>query len=72
MISIGKVTAVEQAARYLMEAVAEAHLDYYAARGEAPGRWAGRGAAALGLSGEVTRDALESVLSGRDPQSSRA
>jgi len=72
VISIGKVTGVEQAARYLMEAVAEAHLDYYAARGEAPGRWAGRGATALELSGEVTRDTLESVLSGRDPRSGTA
>ena len=34
---------------------------------EAPGRWLGRGAAALDLSGEVHGDALDAVLRGDDP-----
>lgn len=35
---------------------------------EAAGRWAGSAAAALGLSGEVTRDPLTTVLQGRHPE----
>ena len=38
-----------------------------AAPGEVPGVWSGRQAAGLGLSGRVEVDALESLLSGRDP-----
>ena len=38
-----------------------------AAPGEVPGLWSGRQAAGLGLSGRVEVDALESLLSGRDP-----
>ena len=37
------------------------------APGEQPGVWAGRQAAGLGLSGEVTTDALQTLLEGRDP-----
>ena len=51
---------------------ASATADYYAryltaAPGEEPGVWCGRQAANLGLSGRVEVDALESLLSGRDP-----
>lgn len=35
--------------------------------GELPGRWAGRQASAFGLAGEVSTEALESLLSGRHP-----
>ena len=37
------------------------------AAGEVPGVWSGRQAAGLGLSGEVTTEALEALLEGRDP-----
>ncbi len=37
------------------------------APGEQPGQWAGAQAAGLGLSGEVSTDALELLLAGRDP-----
>ena len=37
------------------------------APGEEPGRWTGAQSAALGLSGEVSTDALELLLSGCDP-----
>lgn len=67
MISIGKTTSVHQAVMYLMQAQADALIDYMAGRGEAPGRWMGRGAAALGLHGQVTEDALRAVLNGRHP-----
>ena len=68
MISIGKLTRVEQAVRYLREAMAQQQLEYYTARGELPGRWAGPGAEALGLRGEVTDTDFAAVLGGRHPQ----
>jgi len=40
---------------------------YYLARGEEPGRWLGRGAQALGLSGEVTGEQLRAVLDAKHP-----
>ena len=51
---------------------ASATAAYYAnylvdAPGEVPGVWSGRQAAALGLSGDVSQDALEALLRGRDP-----
>jgi conjugative relaxase-like TrwC/TraI family protein len=67
MISIGKITSVEQAVRYLREAVADQQLEYYTARGESPGRWSGRGADALGLHGEVSDADFTAVLSGKHP-----
>ncbi len=38
-----------------------------AAPGEVPGEWSGRQANGLGLSGPVTVEALELLLSGHDP-----
>jgi len=67
VISIGKLTSVEQAVRYLREAVADQQLEYYTARGESPGRWRGLGAEALGLRGEVTDTDFAAVLSGKHP-----
>jgi conjugative relaxase-like TrwC/TraI family protein len=68
VISIGKITSVEQAVRYLRQAIAEQRIDYYTARGESPGRWTGHGAEALGLHGEVTDADFTAVLSGRHPR----
>jgi len=68
MISIGKITSVEQAVRYLREAVAEQRLEYYTGRGESPGQWAGAGAEALGLRGEVVDTDFAAVLGGTDPR----
>ena len=67
MISIGKLTSVEQAVRYLREAVAQQQLEYYTARGESPGRWAGPGAEVLDLRGEVTDTDFAAVLAGTHP-----
>jgi hypothetical protein len=39
------------------------------ADGELPGRWTGHQADLLGLSGEVSTEALEALLEGRDPVS---
>lgn len=43
--------------------------EYYADRGEEPGRWLGRHAHGAGLTGVVERDDFASVLAGRDPRS---
>ena len=40
-------------------------MSYYTAAGEPPGQWAGKGAAALGLSGQVDRDTIERLYPGR-------
>jgi conjugative relaxase-like TrwC/TraI family protein len=42
--------------------------EYYADAGEETGRWLGRGAAAMGLSGDVDREDFGQVLAGRHPR----
>ena len=54
-------------ARYYIEAVSLGAEEYYLSRGEVPGRWLGRCAEALGLSGTVDADDLRSLLAGRRP-----
>lgn len=49
-----------------------AREDYYLEGGEPPGRWWGQGAQALGLSGEVERDAFLRVFEGFHPADDRA
>jgi len=46
--------------------------DYYAREDEAPGRWEGRAAERLSLSGPVTKEDFEAALSGRDPKTDAA
>ena len=46
---------------------AEGAEQYYADKGEEPGRWLGRYAATTGLAGPVQRHDFASVLAGRDP-----
>ena len=58
---------------YASSAVATAayYTRYLAqAPGEEPGVWSGQQAADLGLDGHVDADALQSLLEGRDPQTS--
>lgn len=59
MLSIGKMGKGSFA--YYTEL---ARQDYYTAGGEVPGVWAGRGAALLGLSGNVERGVLASLFRG--------
>ena len=40
-------------------------MSYYTAAGEPPGEWAGKGAAALGLSGQVDPDVIEPPVPGQ-------
>lgn len=61
--SVGRITA-GRGYDYLTRDVATSKHDYYTGKGEAPGVWAGRGSALIGLSGEV--DAADmAVLYGR-------
>jgi Ti-type conjugative transfer relaxase TraA len=52
---------------YYLSVVAAGAEDYYLARGEAPGRWLGRGIEPLGLEGPVEAEPLRRVLAGADP-----
>jgi conjugative relaxase-like TrwC/TraI family protein len=52
---------------YYLDAVARGAEDYYVGRGEAPGRWMGRGSALLDLDGEVAPEDLRLILSGTAP-----
>lgn len=45
--------------------------DYYADKGELPGTWHGKGAALLGLSGEVTREAFAALADNRHPETGK-
>jgi conjugative relaxase-like TrwC/TraI family protein len=65
MLSIGKLATGGES--YYLEAVASGAEDYYLGAGEAPGAWAGRGAAAFGLRGEVAAEELRFVMAGRSP-----
>ena len=67
MLSIGKLVAGQE--RYYEQQVAQGRDDYYAGSGEAAGRWAGSGAARLGLEGEVDGDAFGALIAGREPSS---
>jgi len=63
MLSIGTV----KNAAYYEKAVAQSREDYYALKGEAPGRWWGRQAESLELKGEVAEGALSRLVGGVDP-----
>jgi conjugative relaxase-like TrwC/TraI family protein len=67
VLSIGKLT-VEQS-RYYERQVAQGRDDYYAGRGESPGRWTGRAGEILGLTGKVDEDGFVALMEGRHPGS---
>jgi conjugative relaxase-like TrwC/TraI family protein len=69
VLSIGKLAGGPGAGRYYVDQVARGAEDYYAGEGESPGYWTGRGAGALGLSGEVRDVQIVRLLEGRDPAS---
>lgn len=70
VISIGLLGAGRSAADYYLSRQAGCALEYYTGVGERPGRWVGRGAQALGLSGELDatgQEALRALLAGHHP-----
>jgi conjugative relaxase-like TrwC/TraI family protein len=69
VLSIGKLAVGQE--RYYEQQVAQGLDDYFTGRGESPGRWLGRGAAALGLRGTVEDGELSLLMAGRDPSTGR-
>ena len=65
MLSIGKLAPGKH--HYYLQSIADGVEDYYLGAGEAPGRWHGRMAEDLGLSGEVDAQCLQLVLGGYHP-----
>jgi len=65
MLSIGKIALGQH--RYYERQVAAGEDDYYSGRGESPGQWTGRGAAALNLTGKVTSTHFNALIAGHDP-----
>ena len=65
MLSIGKLAPGKH--HYYLQSIASGVEDYYLGAGEAPGRWHGRLAEDLGLSGEVDAHSLQLVLGGYHP-----
>jgi conjugative relaxase-like TrwC/TraI family protein len=61
--SVGRITA-GRGYDYLTRDVATSKHDYYTGNGEAPGVWTGRGAAGIGLAGQVAAEDM-AVLYGR-------
>ncbi len=64
MLSLGKIAAGPQAARYYTDQVASGREDYYDGEGEAPGRWTGSAAPAAGLQGRVEPGQFDQLLAG--------
>ena len=52
---------------YPLAEVTEDATAYYLREGEAPGRWAGTGAAAMGLAGQVDPADLRDLFAARTP-----
>ena len=68
MLTIGKIGESEEQQAYYEESVAKSREDYYAGTGEAPGRWFGEGARALGLGGESNMEQLKRLFRGQHPE----
>src|SRR5215212_992236 len=65
MLSMSKLSPGQE--RYYERSVADGIDDYYAGRGESPGVWIGRGAAALELEGVVRDGQLGRLIGGHHP-----
>lgn len=69
VLRISKFWAAPDPAAYYLEVISNERDDYCLGSGEAPGRWIGSGAAALGLGGEAEVEGLRSVTEGIGPAS---
>jgi conjugative relaxase-like TrwC/TraI family protein len=68
MLSIGRIGSARQQQLYYEQQVANGREDYYAGKGEAPGRWAGSGAQLLGLDGQLDAEKLAALMDGKNPE----
>jgi conjugative relaxase-like TrwC/TraI family protein len=70
VLTIGKLGASRARLEYYEAQVAAGAEDYYAGRGESPGRWRGSGVERLGLrlGGRVARTQFMALMQGRDPR----
>jgi conjugative relaxase-like TrwC/TraI family protein len=69
VLTIGKLGASRDQLEYYERQVAAGIEDYYAARGEAPGRWVGAGCGGVGVLGSVEGDEFLRLMDGCDPTS---
>src|SRR3954464_1476284 len=69
VLSIAKLTPGQEG--YYERSVADGLDDYYAGRGESPGIWVGRGAAALELEGLVHDGELGRLIRGKHPHTEK-
>ena len=67
MLSIGRIGSSRRQQLYYEQHVAKGREDYYAGKGEAPGRWTGKGARLLGLEGELDEKKLAAMMDGKNP-----
>lgn len=65
MLRITVSKSAEGAVKYFDEGLSKS--DYYAEKGEITGKWQGKFAERLGLSGEVTRDEFEALAYNKNP-----
>ncbi len=65
VLSVAKLTPGQEG--YYERSVAAGIDDYYAGRGESPGIWTGKGAAAIGLGGVVEEGQLGTLIRGDHP-----
>jgi conjugative relaxase-like TrwC/TraI family protein len=72
VLSIGKIGGGNGDPSYYLDAVASGQEDYYTGSGEAPGIWAGRGAAVRGLEGRVEDDTFLHVLDPTDGNNNKS
>jgi conjugative relaxase-like TrwC/TraI family protein len=68
VLSIGKLGNSVDQLGYYEQQVAQGLEDYFSGRGEAPGRWTGRGTALLGVRGQVERAGFLRAMAGCDPR----
>lgn len=67
MLSIGRLSGPDSE-RYYLDKVAKGREDYYAGRGEMPGRWAGSGVDLLmETDNEVSGEQFAAILQGKSP-----
>jgi conjugative relaxase-like TrwC/TraI family protein len=69
VLTIGKLGASPDQLGYYEQQVAQGMEDYFSGRGEAPGRWVGAGARAVGVAGQVDRDGFMRAMHGCDRRS---